>query len=128
MKKSLSLILCLMLLLSMVTVFAGCSDSSKFETFYLYEVEDESGKYTAEDLQKDLDDGEYDLKLEDAFYLKLYENGTAIWCSMGIETTMKYDKKELWQADKPEIKASYTRNGDTIVVQDGDVAMTFKKK
>ena len=128
MKKFLCGGLCLLMILGVMTCFTACDHSSKSETYYLYEVDGEDGKYTAQDLQKDLDAEGSGLKLEDAFYLTLHEDGTAVFCNMGIETAMQYNAQELWQADNPDAKISYTRSGDTLVVRDGDATMTFKKK
>lgn len=127
MKKTLCALLCLALMVGVAACLFGCSKEVKYETYYFYEMTDGGVKYTAETLQKDLDAEGRNVKIEDIFYLRMYEDGTAIWCSMGIETKMKYNDTELWPEDEETARAKYTISGDTVTVQEDAATMIFKK-
>lgn len=128
MKKILCTALCLVLLLSTVICLTGCDKSPKFETFYFYEMVEGGVTYSAADMQKELDNDGENVKLDDVFYVKLYDDGTAVWCSMGIETAMKYNDTEIWSVEDETARAKFNRSGDTFTVVDGAANMTFKKK
>lgn len=125
MKKWLCAVLCLILL---VTCLAGCDNSPKYELFVFYEMVEDGVTYNAADMQKELDSEGKNLKVAEVFYVKLYEDGTATWCSMGVETAMKYSDTEIWSVDDPEERAGFSRSGDTLEVKDGAAKITFKKQ
>jgi hypothetical protein len=120
--------LCLLMILGAVTCFTACNQADEGEVFYFYEMDDDGVKYTANDLQADLDREEQGVKLDEILYLKLYKNGTADYCSMGQIVKMKYNDTEIWEAEREASRGTYTRSGDTITIANGNMTMVFKKK
>lgn len=119
--------LCLALVFVLLTGMTACDSSPSFEIFYFSEMNDDGVIYTAADLQNDLDKEGKNVKIEDIFYLKLYEDGTAVMCSMGAEEDMKYNSTEIWSVKDETVRASYSRNGDTLSIRDGAAVMTYRK-
>lgn len=119
--------LCVALVLVMLIGLVGCDSSPKYETFYFSEMNDDGVIYTAADLQTDLDKEGKNVKIEDIFYIKLCQDGTAIMCSMGTEENMKYNGTEIWSVNDETARARFSRNGDTVTIQDGAAVMTYKK-
>jgi len=123
MKKLLCFALCLFLLAGLV----GCDSSPKYDMYYFVEMVEANVSYTADQLQKELDEEGKGVKLNDIFYLKLYDNGTAVMCSMGIEENMKYNDTEMWSANDETLRAKYTLEGDMLTLEEGGARMIYKK-
>ena len=123
MKRFLCFALAAILLLGLV----GCDSAPKYEMFYFYEMNDDGVKYSAADLQKDLDAEGQNVQLNDIFYLKLYKNGTAVMCSMGKEENMKYNDTEIWSVNDDTARAAFARTGDSITIRDGAAVITYRK-
>ena len=128
MKKYLRMALCFMLAVVLLAGLVGCKQEAKYETYYFYEMTDDGEKFTASDLQAELDAEDNGIKLEEVFYLHMYEDGTALMCSLGKEEKMCYNDTEIWAAEDETVRARYTRAGDTITIFEGTAVITYKKK
>lgn len=120
-------ILCFALAFVLLVGLTACDSSPKYEAFHFVEMDDDGVRYTAEDLQKELDEEDKGTKLDDIFYLHIYEDGTAVMCSMGIEEKMKYNDTEIWSVNDETVRAQFSRDGDLITITDGNAKMTYKK-
>lgn len=120
-------ILCFAVAMILLLGLAGCDNSPKYEAFYFYEMDDDGVLYSAEDVQKDLDMEGKNLKLNDIFYLYLYPDGTAVLCSMGVVSDMRYNDTEIWSVTDASIRAKFTRNGDTVILEEDNARLTYKK-
>ena len=125
MKRNFRILACFLLIAILLSGSAGCKKEPTYETFALYEVTDSGEKFSAADLQADLDLAGENLKLEDTCYILWYDDGTALIHSLGVEEKMKYNDTELWSDN---LRATYTRAGDMITIFEGTSVMVYKKK
>ena len=123
MKKALCFILALMLFVGLT----ACDSAPKGETFYLYEIQENGETIHMEDLRKEIEAESNGVRMEEFFYVTLFDDGTAIICSMGTKKDMKYNDNSIWAAEDERIKASLTRVGDTIAITDDGAIMVYRK-
>ena len=128
MKRYLRVIVCVMLIAGMIVGLGGCKKEPAYERFCLYEVSDAGEKFTTADLQKELDAAGENLKLEDAFYILLYDDGTALVHSLGMEEKMQYNETEMWSVGEQNIQVTYTRAGDMLTIFQDSAVMIYIKK
>ncbi len=141
MKKYLSRILCLLLVLSVVFCFAACLSSSKDDdnddksssgkkdsnsivgTYKFQEMSYGDRTITRADLEASADGRDVD----EYFYLKVNSDGTALLCSGDEPSEMEYDDSYIWPVESPDEEAEYTfKNGKFTIEADGYI-FVFKK-
>ena len=119
-------ILCFALAFVLLVGLTACDSSPKGETFYLYEVQENGETFQMEDLRKEIE-AESGGRMEDYFYVTLYDDGTAVICSMGTKKDMKYDDTSIWAVEDERIRAGFSRVGDTIAITDEGAIMVYRK-
>lgn len=119
-------VLCLLLALSLLACFAACAEKEEAgEVYYLYELTDGNETISASQLAAEMQaEG---LILNEMYYLRLYENGSGVMCSNGEEIQIKRDTTHIWPVNDENAKMPFTREGDMLTLQDGDVTIVFKK-
>ncbi len=121
MKKVLSIVLTVALMLTLVACFAGCGKkggiSGKWKLDYMEQGE---MKLSISDLEKM--SGE---KVE--FYLELKADGTGVMNSMGEKTDMAYGDGQIWPAEDPSDKVPYKLSGNTLTLEQDGMKLVFKK-
>lgn len=132
MKKTLRMILCLVLTLSLMTCFAACdlfgddeggsskSGSSIAGKYEFYSMTMEGETITAEDLE--------DMGADpSAMYIEINKDGTAILSTNGEETDMEWEDNMMWPADDEDDKAEFTVSGSKLTLEQDGMEMVFKK-
>ncbi len=123
MKKTLSMMLVLAMLLSVVLCFTACTASTA-GTYYFYKATIDGETYTADDLEDELD-GEMDL--EDFVCLELEKDGTGTLTYMGEEIDIEWDDEEIWPEDDEDEAIDYKKDGDEITIKIEGDKLVFKK-
>lgn len=118
--------LCLFLVVSMLLCFAACAEEKeKGDLYYLYELSSGGETISASQLAAQMEaEG---VKLNEMFWLRLYENGSGVMCSRGEEISIKRDTTHIWPVEDENAKMAFTLEGDLLTIQDGEATMIFKK-
>ena len=129
MKRVLSLILCVVMVLGVAACFAGCGDDGKKAEAGI------AGRYNLETMA--IDGTEISIKdlMEMAgdeaegleFYLELKADGTAVMNMGGDIEELVYKDGQIWPEGDEDDKISFTVKGNTLTLEEDGEKLVFKK-
>lgn len=120
MKRTLSMILGLALIMGMLVCFSGCTLFTAGK-YYIYKMTMDGETITRDDME----DMGVDYK---DFYLDLDSDGTGVLCSNGSEQDMEWDEDEIWPEGDKDEAAEYEVKGSKLILEQDGMEMVFKKK
>jgi len=120
MKKSVSIILCLVMVLGLACTLAACGDGSV------------AGRYDMVSMEMggtviDIDTLEAMSGSKVEMYIQLNEDGTGVLCSMGETVDMEWADGQMWPVDDPDDKVAFEVDGDTLTMEQEGAKMVFEK-
>lgn len=114
MKKIISRVLCIAMILSLLLTFAACGASG---TYSLEKVSYGGVSLDAE--AAGFEDGK--------FYIELSSNGTAVMCFNGEKEDMEWEDGQIWAVDEPDGKVPFELDDDELIIEIEGVEMVFVK-
>lgn len=115
MKRTLSIVLCVALIVCMVLTMAGCGVAGRY---VLVELSYSGVSVSAEDAGMDADNS----------YVELESDGTAVLCLDGDKTDMLWDDDQIWAAGKEDSKAALTVDDGVLTIEVDGIEMVFEKE
>ena len=126
MKRVLSLILCVVMVLGVAACFAGCGDKDEAGLAGRYNLESMAmGDQVVSMSDLKAMAGEEADSLE--FYLELRGDGTAVMNMAGDTQELLYKDGMMWAEGEEDEKVPFTVKGNVLTMEQDGAKLTFKK-